>query len=187
MKIALFASGNGSNVEAIIKGLKYDFIVICDNKDAYVIKRCEKLKVKCLVFNYKDFINKEKYELEILKTLKEYDVNLIVMAGYMRIITSIIYNEYKNKILNIHPSLLPSFKGKNAIVDAYNYKVKVYGITIHLIDLFIDEGIILFQKTIKYKDSDTLDDIKRKINKLELKSYKKVIKRFIGGYYECIN
>lgn len=178
MNIAVFASGNGSNFEAIAK-TKYKKIkiklLITDKEDAYCIERSKRLNIPYFVFPYKKFKSKKEYEESILKKLKEEQIDVIVLAGYMRILEETILNAYENKIINIHPSLLPAFKGMNAIEEAYKAKVKIIGITVHYVNSELDGGEIIAQECFKIKNL-TLNETEAKIHKLEHKLYPKVLK-----------
>lgn len=184
-KIAVFASGNGSNFEAIAKACIEGVInaelccLVCDKKDAYVIERAKKYNIPSHVFSLKKYGSKEAYEEAIVEKLSEYGVEYIFLAGYMKICGNVLLNKYSNKIINIHPALLPAFKGAHAILDAYNYGVKVYGVTIHYVNNEIDGGKIIMQDVIDYQESDTLDEIETKIHALEHKLYVKAIKKIL--------
>lgn len=180
-KIAVFASGNGSNFEAIAKAVSQKRIdaeiavLFCDKKDAYVLERAEKYNVPTLSFSPKDFSDKVAYENEIKKAMVAYEVELIIMAGYMRIVGSTLLEAYPKRIINIHPSLLPSFPGLHGIKDAFDYGVKVTGITIHYIDEGVDTGPIIAQATTEVKADDTFERLETKIHELEHYWYPKVL------------
>lgn len=181
MRIAIFASGNGSNFEAIAqsiekKEIKGEIAVLfCDQKNAYVLERAAKYQVPARTFSPKDFTNKAAYEDEIKRLMHAFDVELIVLAGYMRIVGPTLLEAFPKKIINLHPSLLPSFPGLHGIRDAFNYGVKVSGITIHYIDEGVDTGPIIAQATTKVTDEDTLEILEEKIHKLEHYWYPKVL------------
>lgn len=159
-KIAVFASGSGSNFEAIAmacikKRINAEVaLCVCDKPGAYVTQRAKKLGIPVLELKPKEFSSKEEYEKEILKELKEFDVDLICLAGYMRIIGIILLSEYENRIINIHPSLLPAFPGVDAIGQALDCGVKVFGVTIHYVDKTLDGGKIISQAAIPYDGND---------------------------------
>ncbi len=181
MNIAVFASGNGSNFDNIVnqqraKNLNYEVkLLICDKEQAYAIKRAEKLNIDCITVPYKNFSNKEQYELHILEILKSYKIQFIVLAGYMRLIGNTLLDNYQNKIINIHPSLLPSFKGKNAIEQAFQYGVKVTGVTVHYVDSGMDTGNIIDQTTVNIKEGYILTDLEKEIHKAEYDIYPRVL------------
>ena len=184
-RIAVFASGNGSNFEAIAKAIKNGKLkanlvcLICDKKDAYVLERAKKYKVKSFVFSLKKYGDKKTYEEAILKVLESLKVELICLAGYMKIISDTLLKAYNNKIINIHPALLPAFKGAHAIEDAYNYGVKVYGVTVHYVSEEVDGGKIISQGVINYQEGMNILEIENKIHLLEHRLYVKTLKKLL--------
>lgn len=184
MQFAVFASGKGTNLQAIIKAVKKGKIkanlalVVSDNKDAYALKRAKRAKIKTVVVEAKNFSSREDYDAEIVKILEQEKIDFIVLAGFMRIITSVLINKFRNKILNIHPALLPSFKGTCAIIDAFNYGVKVTGVTVHFVDEKMDHGPIILQGLVKVKEDDTLESLEAQIHKIEHKIYPEAIRLF---------
>ena len=185
MKIAIFASGNGSNFEAIAQAIeKQDIqaeiaVLFCDQKSAFVLERAAKYQVPTVSFSPKDFPSKVDYENEIKRTMHEFDVELIVLAGYMRIVGFTLLEAFPKKIINLHPSLLPSFPGLHGIQDAFDYGVKVSGITIHYIDEGVDTGPIIAQATTEITAEDTLESLEEKIHQLEHYWYPKVLGEII--------
>lgn len=187
MNIAVFASGNGSNYEAIAKAINARKIkanlavLICDKPKAYVIERAKKYNTPTHIIKLKDFKNKEEYEKKIVEILKPLNIDLICLAGYMKICDKTLLEAYPNKIINIHPALLPAFKGAHAIADAYNYGVKVFGVTIHYVSPEIDGGKIISQGVIDYKETDNIEQVEEKIHALEHILYVDTINKLIGG------
>ena len=183
-RIAIFASGNGSNFEALVSAYQRGelhaepVVCICDKPGAGVIERAERLGIPIEVVSPKEFENKEEYEKGILKILKEKDVDLICLAGYMRIIGKTLLEAYPWKIINIHPSLLPAFKGAHAIRDAFEYGVKVFGVTIHYVDETLDGGKIISQAAIPYK-GDSIEEIETLIHKTEHRLYVETVNEII--------
>lgn len=185
-KLAIFASGNGSNYEAIEKAILNGTIqnacvslVVVDNQDAFVIERAKKYNRTTFIFNPKDYPNKEAYEKEIENLLFKLDINLVCLAGYMRIIGKTLLDKYEGKIINIHPSLLPSFKGAHAIKDAFMYGVKVFGVTIHYVSSELDSGKIISQASFSYY-GHKLDEVEKKIHEIEHELYPKTINYLLG-------
>lgn len=180
-KIAIFASGSGSNFQAIIdavkKGkLKADIkLLVCDKADAFALERAKNENIPYFVFNSKEYANKEDYELDILKKLRATEIEFVILAGYMRLIGPTLLSEYEGKIINIHPSLLPAFPGKDAIGQALNAKVKVSGVTIHYVDAGMDTGPIIAQKAIEISDDETKESLQTKIHRIEHELYPLVI------------
>lgn len=185
MKIAIFASGNGSNFEAIAQAVeKQDIqaeiaVLFCDQKSAFVLERAAKYQVPTVSFSPKDFSSKVDYENEIKRMMHEFDVELIVLAGYMRIVGLTLLEAFPKKIINLHPSLLPSFPGLHGIQDAFDYGGKVSGITIHYIDEGVDTGPIIAQVPTEITAEDTLESLEEKIHQLEHYWYPKVLGEII--------
>lgn len=182
-RIAVFASGNGSNFQSIIDQVQSGelsanvCLLVCDQKQALVIKRAEKAGIPTFVFCAKDFQSKVDYEKRILIELQQYSVDWIILAGYMRLIGQTLLSVYENRIVNIHPSLLPAFPGKDAIGQAISANVKVTGITIHFIDEGMDTGPIISQKACEIEDNDNLERLQSKIQALEHKWYPIVLQQ----------
>lgn len=159
-RLAVFASGNGSNFEAIAAACadgRLDaqvVLLVCDRPGAYVCSRAERLGVETFVFRPKEYASKEAYEAEIVRMLDERGVELVCLAGYMRILSRVMLDAYGGRIVNIHPSLLPAFKGAHAIRDAFEYGVKVYGVTVHYVNDELDGGKIIAQRAFDYTGTD---------------------------------
>ena len=187
MNIAVFASGNGTNFQAIADAVKSRKIkanlalLVCDNPGAFALARAKKAKVKTLLIEKKNFKSKQEFEAEIIEHLKKEKIGLIALAGYMRLLSGEFVRQYKNKILNIHPALLPAFKGANGIKDAFEYGVKVAGPTAHFVDEQMDNGPIIIQAAVKVEDSDTEETLAEKIHKEEHRIYTEAIKLFAEG------
>jgi len=183
--IVILASGNGSNFEAIVRKLrvwKCEIEVralVTDNKKAYAIKRAMKLKIPTIVLNYRDFKSKDEFNNRLLSELMVLNPDLIVLAGYMRILPPKIVKAFGNRIVNIHPSLLPAFPGLHAIERAFMSGVKYAGITIHYVDEGIDTGKIIEQRCIRIRDNETLESLEKRIHRLEHYYYPRIIKRLL--------
>ena len=134
------------------------------------------MNVRAFSFEVKEFENKAAYEKALLQLLQEQQIDLIVLAGYMRIIGQTLLSYYSNRILNIHPSLLPSFPGLHGIKDAYEYGVKVTGVTVHLVDDGVDTGPIIAQEPVMILPEDTLESLEEKIHQTEHRLYPKVLR-----------
>ncbi|MFA4888115.1 MAG: phosphoribosylglycinamide formyltransferase [Candidatus Omnitrophota bacterium] len=181
MRIAIFASGRGSNFSAIARAIKKGKIpvklalLVCDKPQAAVIAKAKRAGVKVVL---------AKTEEEILRALTEHQIDLIALAGFMRILSPGLVQKYKNKIINIHPSLLPAFKGAKAIEDVFNYGVKVTGVTVHFVDELMDHGPIILQAAVKVEENDTPQALEAKIHKLEHKLYPEALRLFAAGRLE---
>ncbi|MDD4202141.1 MAG: phosphoribosylglycinamide formyltransferase [Candidatus Omnitrophica bacterium] len=172
MNIAVFVSGNGSNLQAIIDAKKNNIItsdikvVVSNNANAFALERAKKEGIKTVVFDGKVFHSQEEHDLSIISQLKEEGIDLVVLAGYMRILTDLFIGAYTDKIINVHPSLLPSFKGAKAIKESFEYGVKTTGVTVHFVDKELDGGPIILQKTLDVEDS-SIEQLEERIHKIE--------------------
>ncbi len=159
-KLAVFASGSGSNYEAIAAACADGRIkavvalLVCDHPDAYVLERAKRFGTPTFVFSPKSYASKADFEREIADRMDAEGIDLICLAGYMRIIGDVLLSRYGGRIINIHPSLLPAFKGTHAVEQAVEYGVKVYGITIHWVDESLDGGRIIAQRAFEYDGAD---------------------------------
>lgn len=181
-KIAVFASGSGLNFQAIQESIERGElnanieVVVTDKPNAYVVKRAEKFGIPVFAFSPKDYASKATYESEIVKILKQKAVEWIVLAGYMRLIGDTLLTEYPNKIVNIHPSLLPAFPGKDAIGQAMEHGVKVTGVTVHYVDEGMDTGPIIAQRAVEVVDGNR-EATEERIHKVEHELYPKTLKK----------
>ena len=185
--IAVFASGRGTNFEAIARAVKKGALkvnlalLVCDNPKAQVLDKARKMRVKACLVKRGDFVSKQDFEKAIIGHLKKNKINLVVMAGFMRLLSPFFVRAYKSRIINIHPALLPSFKGAHAIKDAFDYGVKVTGVTVHFVDEDMDHGPIILQKEVGIKELDTLASLEAKIHKVEHQLYPEVIRLIAQG------
>jgi len=172
-RVVVMASGNGSNFESIVMAskegqLNAEVELLIVDKDCYALKRAERLGVEHLKLG-------KPWKERLKETLRKLQPDLIVLAGFMRILPADIVMEWRWKVVNIHPSLLPAFPGKDAIKQAYDYGVKVTGITIHLVDEGVDTGPVVFQKALEVKQNWDLERLEQEIHRLEHENYPKVI------------
>jgi len=187
VNIGVLASGRGTNLQAIIEAVEEEkiegriSIVISDNQDVFALKRAEQHNIETQYINFRKFKDREDYDKEIVKFLKEKKVDLVVLAGYMRILTPYFIKTYKNRIMNIHPALLPSFPGLHAQRQAVEYGVKVSGCTVHFVDEGVDSGPIILQKAVEVKDNDTEESLAERILKEEHQIYPQAIQLFSQG------
>lgn len=185
-KLAVFASGTGSNFEAIMQAIKANnwpievALVVVDNKTAPVIEKAKHNHIPVFCFDSKSYTSKQAYEIEIIEKCQQAQVDLLVLAGYMRILSKTLIDTYPNKIINIHPSLLPAFVGKDAIEQAIAYGVKVMGISIHYVDYGMDSGQIIAQSAFQTEGLSHCE-IERKIHCLEHQLYPEVIYKILEG------
>jgi phosphoribosylglycinamide formyltransferase 1 len=186
-KFAVFASGKGSNLQAIIEAVKSDDIkadlslVFSNNRKALALERAKEAGIKTLFLDRKDYATPQSYERDIVIYLRDEGIDFVVLAGYMRILSSYFIKEFPNKIINVHPSLLPAFKGANGIKDTFTYGTKVGGVTIHVVDDKMDHGPIILQEAVKISEKETLASFEEKIHAVEHKIYPKAIALFAEG------
>ena len=187
MKFAVFASGNGTNLQAIINAVKKGEInaelalVFSDNRKAYALTRAREAGIKTLCLVRRDYATPQSYERDIVIQLKEEGIDFIALAGYMTLVSPFFVKTYPNKILNIHPSLLPAFKGKNGIKDTFTYGAKIAGATVHFVDEKMDHGPIVFQGGFKIPEKETLEQLTEHIHKVEHKIYPKAVALMAEG------
>jgi phosphoribosylglycinamide formyltransferase-1 len=187
VNIAVFASGRGTNFSAIVKAVKKGklkvklALLVCDNPDAGVIKKAESAGVKVALIKREDFAAKSDFENAIIQRLEQEGIELIVLAGFMRMLSSEFVSRYRNKIINIHPALLPSFKGETGIKDAFDYGAKVTGVSVHFVDEKMDHGPIILQSAVKIEEDDTPQTLEAKIHKVEHRLYPEAIRLIIEG------
>ena len=184
MRLAVFASGRGSNMLAIanaieegrLPGVSID-LVVCDKPSALVLKKAQELKLKTFVFEAKKFRKKSDYESEILKQLEQSRIQMVVLAGFMRIIGPTLLKVWEGRMINLHPSLLPEFPGKDGIGDALRAGVRETGVTVHFVDAGVDTGPIIAQESLMIDPAETLDSLEEKIHLLEHKILPQTILR----------
>lgn len=190
VKVAVMASGRGSNFQAMIDAINERRceaeikVLITDKSDAKAIERAKKNSIAVEIIERKKFENREVMDDAIKEALDKYGVELVVLAGYMRILKGKkLLEAYKNKIINIHPALLPAFKGATAQKDAFEYGVKLSGITIHFVDESLDGGPIIYQEAVDISDCEDIEDVSRKILRVEHVAYAKIVDSFAKGRY----
>lgn len=181
MKVAIFASGNGSNFEAIAgsdelkkAGLEIKLLV-CDQPSAYVIKRAEKYQIPIFIIKLSDYSNRGLYEQAIIGKLSSLNLEYILLAGYMRVVTPVLLSAYPGRIINIHPSLLPKYSGLEAIERAYAANESVTGVTIHYIDEGVDTGPVIKQCRVVRLTNDTEATLEARVHQTEHQMYRQVI------------
>jgi len=186
--IAVFASGKGTNFSAIVNSVKCGYIknitikfLITDKKKALVRIKAKKEKIKDIFIDPRDYKSMLELDKKIIKLLRKENIDLIILAGYMRILSPYFIRSFKNKIINIHPALLPAFKGKNAIQRAFYYGCKITGVTVHFVDEKVDNGPIILQKSISIKNNMTLKSLEDKIHTLEHKLYPLAVKKITSN------
>jgi phosphoribosylglycinamide formyltransferase 1 len=169
MRLGVLASGNGSNFEAIAQAIADQIlnaslqVVIYNNPDAKVVQRADRWQVPSVLLNHRQFPSREVLDAEIVRALQQADVNWVIMAGWMRVVTPVLINAFPGRILNIHPSLLPSFPGIRAIEQALAAGVKITGCTVHQVIPEVDRGSILIQAAVPIFPDDTPETLHERI------------------------
>ena len=187
LKIGILLSGSGTNFQAIAdairnEGLPAEIVhVVSSRPDAHGIERAEKLGIPVTVMNRSLYEDPEAADAQIVKALQDAGAEYIVMAGYMRKVTPVMLNAFPDRVLNLHPALLPSFVGAHAIKDAYDAGVKVAGVTVHLANEEYDKGPIVAQEPVRVEEGMTLDELEAAIHAVEHVLYPKVIRHIAEG------
>ena len=183
--IAVLVSGRGSNLQAIIDSTENGSlharvaVVISDIGNAYALERARKHGIEAVFIDPKKFASKESYEEEIVRCLKNHGAELVLLAGYMRIVGKTLLTSFKNRILNIHPALLPAFPGLHAQKQAFDHGVKVAGCTVHFVDETLDGGPIILQRCVEVKEDDTAETLADRILEQEHKIYPEAVRLFV--------
>jgi len=186
-RIAVLASGRGSNFQAVIEAIRQGKIpatcsaLITDNPRAYAIERANQAGIPVTVIDYSSCPSREAYEYALLKAMQQVNPDLFVLAGYMRILGTSIVRSFSGKIINIHPALLPSFPGLHAQRNALDYGVKVSGCTVHFVDESLDCGPIILQRCVSVRDGDDEDLLAERILNHEHECLPEAIRLFCEG------
>lgn len=181
LQLGVMASGSGSNFEAIAQAIADHRlnakvqVVIYNNPGAKVKERAERWSIPAVLLNHREFTNREALDEAIVKTLQQYEVDYVIMAGWMRIVTTVLIDAFPDRVLNIHPSLLPSFKGAHAVEEALRAGVKITGCTVHLVRLEVDSGPILVQAAVPVLPDDTPETLQVRIQIQEHRIYPQAI------------
>ena len=188
MKIAVLVSGSGTNLQTLIEQLHEDeasgieiAVVISDRQKAYALTRAKRAGIPTQIVRTQDFENRIAFDAAISKHIENYSVELIVLAGFMKLFQPPFVRKYRNRIINVHPSLLPAFPGATSVADTLAYGVKVAGVTVHFVDENIDTGPIIAQTVVPVYDTDDAESLHKRIQIEEHKLYPKVIKRYAQG------
>ncbi|MDG3060510.1 phosphoribosylglycinamide formyltransferase [Lacticaseibacillus casei] len=181
--LAVFASGNGTNFEALFEASQAQdsnfriVVVVCDRARAPVIRKAAHHQIPTIVVNFKDYADKAAAEAHILTALPPVDA--LILAGYMRIIGPTLLDAFPRRIINLHPALLPSFPGRQGIKDAFDYGVKVTGVTVHYVDAGIDTGEIIAQDPVRVLPGMTLAELEAAIHRQEHHTFPETVKKLI--------
>ena len=189
-RLAILVSGNGTNMGNILECIRQGKIraeaalVVSDNPQAYALRRAEKFNVECVVVDRKKYPSKEAFEAEIRRHLDRKKIDLIVLAGFMCILSSLFVKGYPLRILNIHPALLPQFPGVHAVRDAWEAKAKTTGVTVHFVDEGVDTGPVILRREVPVESKDTLESLEKKIHEVEYELYPEAIQLILDGKVE---
>lgn len=187
INIAVLASGRGTDLQSVMDACERKEIpgkvvcVISNNAQAYALERIKKHQIDGYFVNPKDFKDKNTYELELIKIFKQHKTDLVVLAGYMRIVGKVLLENYYMKMINIHPALLPSFPGLQGQKQALEHGAKVSGCTVHFVDEGCDTGPIILQAAVIVKEDDTVETLTARILKEEHKILPQAVKLFAEG------
>ena len=191
MKIAVLVSGSGTNLQTLIEQLHQDetsgieiAVVISDRKKAYALTRAERAEIPTQIVRTQDFENRIAYDTEIERHIENYAAELIVLAGFMKLFQPPFVRKYRNRIINVHPSLLPAFPGATPVADTLAYGVKVTGVTVHFVDEGVDTGPIIAQTVVPVYDTDDEESLHKRIQIEEHRLYPQMIKRYAQGTLE---
>lgn len=190
LKLGVLISGSGSNLQSIIDHIEKGSlnavikIVISNNPDAYGLIRAKKHGLPVLIFKHENYTTREDFDLELIQALKNSHVELVVLAGFMRILTSAFLREFPQRIINIHPALLPAFPGTHVQKQALEYGVKFSGCTVHFVDEGVDTGPIIIQSVLPVLDDDTEETLAARILKEEHLIYPQAIQFYADGKIE---
>lgn len=189
--IGVISSGRGENLRYILLAERSSYLpsqvklVIADQPDAGALQIAREFDVPSLCLDPKG-LAREDYDLQLIKHLDAAGVELVVLTGYMRILSPAFVKHYKDRILNIHPALLPSFRGMDAFQQALEHGVKWTGTTIHIVDEEVDHGPIVWQVPVPVRDNDTHESLKARIQRAEYKAYPKAIKKFLEERHKLV-
>lgn len=192
-KIVILISGSGTNLQAIMDACHANHIngkicaVISNKADAYGLQRAKNANIPTAVFDRKSYANNAEMDKAIGDLIDSYDADLIVLAGYMKILTADFVNRFSGKILNIHPSLLPKFPGLHTYQQALDAGENEHGTTVHFVNEIVDGGAIILQAKVPIFPEDEIADIEERVKEQELKIYPLVVQWFVDGRLEQID
>ncbi len=193
MKIAVLVSGSGTNLQTLIEQLHQDeksgieiAVVISDRRKAYALTRAKRAGIPTHVVRAQDFKTRVDFDAEISNRIEHYAVELIVLAGFMKLLQPPFVQQYKNRIMNVHPTLLPAFPGAHPVADTLAYGVKITGVTVHFVDKGVDSGPIIAQATVPVLDTDDHESLHNRIQIEEHKLYPEVIKWYAQGRLKVV-
>lgn len=186
MRVAIFASGNGTNFEELTKQFQSQqlsgevALLFCDHPTAHVMERARRLNVPAYSWTVKEAGGKENYEKRILALLQSQKIDLILLAGYLRVVGPTILDQYEGRIINLHPAWLPEYPGLHSIERAYHDHARQTGVTIHFIDAGLDTGPIIMQERVPIHPDDSLEELESRVHAVEHRLYPQAVKRVLS-------
>jgi phosphoribosylglycinamide formyltransferase-1 len=187
LRLGVLVSGSGTNLQAILDScaageMPAEVAVVVSNAgDAFGLERARRAGVPAVFLDPKDHVGREAYNHALLETLRAHDVECVVMAGYMRLLGAEVLDAYPMHVLNLHPALLPSFPGAHGISDAFEWGVKVTGVTVHFANEVFDEGPIIMQEPVRIEEDDMVETLEARIHAVEHRLYPAAIKAVSEG------
>ena len=188
MKIAVLVSGSGTNLQTLINHFHQDksskieiAVVISDRSKAFALTRAKRAGIPTQIVRAQDYKDRIEFDAQISEQVEHYEIDLIVLAGFMKLFQPPFVRKYRNRIINVHPSLLPAFPGANPVADTLAYGTKVTGVTVHFVDEDVDTGPIIAQKTVPVYDTDDEESLHKRIQIEEHRLYPEVIKWYAQG------
>lgn len=181
LNIAILASGSGSNAQAIIDKAAAGVLdvnvccIICNRPGAGVIERAARAGIACVVLDHKAYPDRESYDRAVVQHLQKYDAGLVVLAGYMRLLSPVFLDAFSGRVINIHPALLPSFPGVHGGADALEYGVRISGCTVHFVEEKMDGGPVIIQAAVPVNPGEDVDDLMQRIHAMEHRIYPQAI------------
>ncbi len=185
--VAVFCSGQGTNLQALLDAERAGrlgariVLVVSDRSDARALERAKQAGVEARYINPKQFSTRAEYERALISALEARDVRLVCLAGFMRILSPVFVGHYPNRILNVHPALLPAFPGAHAVRDALRWGARVTGVTVHFVDAEVDHGPILLQEAVPIRSTDTEASVVARIHRVEHRLYPAAVRMMAGG------
>jgi len=188
IKLAVLVSGNGSNFQAILDAIEAGRLpnshvacLISNKSDAFALERARKHNVTTIVLDHKAYPDRQAYDTALVELLRQHEVDLVILAGFMRLLSPIMIDAFPNAIMNIHPALLPAFPGLDAQQQAFDYGVRYTGCTVHFVDKGTDTGPIILQSVVPVLGSDTIESLTQRIHGEEHRTYVEAVRLFCAG------
>lgn len=187
-RLAVLCSGNGSNLQALLDaerrgslGPAEVALVVCDKPEAFALARANRARKPAALLNSKEFATREAFDEALLGLLQRASIDYVILAGFMRILGAKAVNAFSGRMLNVHPSLLPAFKGAHAVRDAVEYGARVSGVTVHFVTPDLDSGPIIFQEAVAVRANDTAESLAKRIHAVEHRLYPLAVRRLAEG------